>query len=293
MTRFTSGTWRVVLILSALLVSAYFLLPAQSRVLLQAIGKPVALLVALPLNGFAALDHGVGGLWDGYVALRSVHEENERLRREIEFLRAQNGELREAAEAGRRLAGLLTFKERIPYATLAAQVIGRDASAYYRSLILNKGERDGVQAEMGVVTPAGVVGRVVKVGPSTAVVLLVTDPHNAVTGLIQRTRDEGLVEGTPEGRARLKYIPLLSTAREGDAVVTSGLTGGFPRGIPIGAITRVDKVGGELFQSAEILPDVDSSRLEEVLIITNPRPLVDAEPLAVPKAGVKGKERAR
>jgi rod shape-determining protein MreC len=175
--------------------------------------------------------------------------------------------MRERAASSDRLADLLAFKETVPFQTVAAQVIGRDASNWYRGLVLNKGEQDGIAAEMGVVTPAGVVGRVVKTTASTAMVLLATDPHNAIAGLVQRTRDEGIVEGAPLGRLRMKYLPLLSPIQVGDRVVTSGLTGGFPKGAAIGTITRVDKSEGELFQSAEILPDVDFSRLEEVLVL--------------------------
>ncbi|MDE3035255.1 MAG: rod shape-determining protein MreC, partial [Nitrospirota bacterium] len=146
---------------------------------------------------------------------------------------------------------------------------------WYQSIVLDKGARDGINVEMGVMAPDGAVGRVVKVTPFTSMVLLITDPNNAVTGLIQRTRDEGIVEGTADGRARMKYIPLLATLQSGDVVVTSGLTGGFPRGIPMGTITRIDKAEGELFQSAEIVPEVDLHKLEEVLVITDPLPVGD------------------
>jgi rod shape-determining protein MreC len=150
-------------------------------------------------------------------------------------------------------------------------VIGQDASNLYRGVVLNKGEGDGIRVDMGVITPLGVVGRVMKAGPSSSVVLLVTDPHNAIAGIVQRSRDEGIIEGTPHGRARIKYLPLLSGVREGDMVVTSGLTGGFPRGLVVGTILSIHKEEGELFQSAEITPEVDLSKLEEVLVITVPR----------------------
>jgi rod shape-determining protein MreC len=153
---------------------------------------------------------------------------------------------------------------------VAAQVIGRDTGNWYRTIILNKGESDGLQPDMGVITAAGVVGRIVKTTAATSVVLLVTDPNNAIAGLIQRTRDEGIVEGTTQGLARLKYIPLLSIMRTGDRVVTSGLVGGFPRGLAIGTITRIDKEEGALFQSAEMTPEVDANRVEEVLVIQSP-----------------------
>ncbi|MGH7167511.1 MAG: rod shape-determining protein MreC [Nitrospiraceae bacterium] len=272
MLRSTSGPRRVVLVLFALLLSVFLVLPKQSRSLLQYLGQPLAQIVAFPLRALAALDRNLREGWSGYVALRHVYDENARLRREIEFLRGQNSELREVATAGQRLAALLEFKEGTGSETIAAQVIGRDATSWYRALVLNKGERDGIRPEMGVMTQAGVVGRVVKANTSTAVVLLITDPNNAVTGLIQRTRDEGIVEGTVRGLARMKYIPLLSAVRVGDTVVTSGLTGGFPKGLVIGSVRNIERVEGDLFRSADITPEVDVSKLEEVLVISTPRP---------------------
>lgn len=278
MLRSTFGPRRVLLLLLALLFFVVFLLPRQARALLQTVGQPVAWVVSFPLKGFAAIDRSVMAVWERYLALRGIEEENRRLRREIQYVKGQNDQLQALAADTRRLAALLEFKERTSVQTLAARVIGRDSTNWYRAMVLDKGELDGVRAEMGVVTPAGVVGRVVKATRSTSVVLLVSDPNNAVTGLIQRTREEGIVEGTAEGRARLKYVPLLSTVRAGDTVITSGLTGGFPKGIMIGVVNRIEKEEGALFQSAEIVPDVDLSRVEEALIITSSNPVPQSGP---------------
>ncbi|HEY7533934.1 MAG TPA: rod shape-determining protein MreC [Nitrospiraceae bacterium] len=269
--RSPSGTGRLVLASVVLLLVVLFLLPSQSQGLLQFFGGPLGDVLSLPLQAIGSIDHGIAEIWEGYIALQGVREDNEQLRKDIALLRGQNSQLREAAAATERLRALLQFKEQATSVTLAAEVIGRDATNSYRSIIINKGESDGVKPDMGVVTPVGVVGRVVKTTGATSVVLLMTDSNNAIAGLIQRTRDEGIVEGTQQGLARLKYIPLLSTLRDGDRVVTSGLVGGFPRGLPIGTITRIDKSEGALFQSAELLPEVDMGRLEEVLVIQDPR----------------------
>jgi rod shape-determining protein MreC len=257
-------------VLFALLLVALFLLPIQSQGLLQYVGGPLGQLLSLPLAAFSSLDHGISETWDGYVALQGVREENRQLRHDIELLKGQNNQLRESVAATQRYETLLNFKQQTSSRTVAAQVIGRDATNWYRGVILNKGENDGVHPEMGVVTPAGVVGRIVKTSSTSSVVLLVTDPNNAIAGLVQRTRDEGIVEGTSHGRARLKYIPLLSRVQAGDRVVTSGLTGAFPRGLAMGRLTQVEKSEGDLFQSAEIEPEVDLSKLDEVLVITAP-----------------------
>jgi rod shape-determining protein MreC len=285
MFRSTSGTRRVLLALCALLFSLVFVLPKQSRTLLQTIGKPLADIVALPLDLLSSTDRRIGTAWDRYVALRKVQEENLQLRREIEFLRGQAADLREMAAANQRLGELLRFQSGTSAQTVAARVVGRDATNWYHGVLLDKGERDGIQAEMGVITLTGAVGRVVKTSASSSVVLLITDPNTAVTGLIQRTRDEGIIEGTFEGAVRMKYIPLLSTVRVGDPVVTSGLTGRFPKGVPVGTITNIQKDEGELFQTADVQPEVDFTKLEEVLVVTAPRQ-VD-EPAAIPPSEKK------
>jgi rod shape-determining protein MreC len=254
----------------ALLLLVLFLFPSQSQGVLQYFDGPIGQVIRIPLEVVASIDQGISGVWHSYVALQGVQAENEQLRQDIEWLKGQNNQLREAAAATERLTALLHFKEQALPTLLAAQVIGRDATSWYRSVILNKGESDGIKPDMGVITAAGVVGRVVKANSATSVVLLVTDPNNAIAGLIQRTRDEGIVEGTQQGLAKLKYIPMLSSVRSGDRVVTSGLVGGFPRGLALGTISRIDKEEGALFQSAELMPEVDVSRLEEVLVIQAP-----------------------
>ena len=261
---------RVALGICAVLLVGFFLLPSQAQNMFQQLGGPVGWLLSWPLQAVAAVHDGIGDMWTRYAALQGVEEENQRLLREIEHLRGQNNRLRELAAATDRLTALLEFKTQALPTMVAAQVIGRDSGNWYRSIILNKGEADGIEPEMGVITPAGVVGRVVKTTPSTAVVLLVSDPNNAIAGLIQRTRDEGIVEGTAQGGVRLKYIPLLSAVRPGDRVVTSGLVGGFPRGLAIGTISRIDKEEGALFQTADVASEVELARVEEVLVIQAP-----------------------
>jgi rod shape-determining protein MreC len=274
--RSTYGTKRLAVVLFALLLAALFLLPGQSQGILQFLGGPLGQVLSIPLEAFSSLDRGMREIWDGYAALRGIREENRQLRKELEFVQGQNNQLREAAVATQRLEAILNFKQRSIPDMVAAQVIGRDATNWYRGIILNKGEQEGVRAEMGVITPAGVVGRVVKATSSSSVVLLMTDPNNAIAAMVQGTRDEGIVEGTRNGRARMKYIPLLSTVHPGDRVITSGLTGSFPRGLAIGVMTHIEKEEGDLFRSAELEPEVDMTKLDEVLVIRSPYEESDA-----------------
>jgi rod shape-determining protein MreC len=280
--RLPYNTGRIALVLAAVLLLGFLLLPSQLQGVFQEVGSPIGWVLSWPLRAAASVQDGTAELWSGFTELRGVRDENKELRKELEHLKGQNSQLREAASATERLTALLEFKKQADLSMVAAQVIGRDTGNWYRTIILNKGESDGFQSDMGVITAEGVVGRIVKTTAATSVVLLVTDPNNAIAGLVQRTRDEGIVEGTTIGLARMKYIPLLSNARPGDRVVTSGLVGGFPRGLAIGTITRIDKDEGALFQFAELAPDVDVNRVEEVLVIQSPNVHTEGERLGAP-----------
>ena len=287
----STSTRRIVVVVIIVALVLLFLLPRQTQLLLQHLGRPVADVVSIPLEMMAGVDRGVRNWWNKYIALQGIYEQNRNLRSKIEELEGELNQLREQALAAQRLSALLDFQEESAVPTLAARVIGRSASNWYRGVVLNKGENDGVAVEMGVVTPAGIVGQIVKVASSTSIALLITDPNVAVTGLVQRTRDEGIIQGTAQGYVRMKYIPPLAAVKKGDAVVTSGLTGGFPRGILIGQVLQVGEREGDLFQTAQVAPVVDFGKLEEVLIITSPRPLEDPESidklLASPKENPK------
>jgi rod shape-determining protein MreC len=278
---------RLALAIGVILLLGFLLLPNQLQGVFQQIGGPVGWVLSWPLLAVDSVHDVIGDLWTGYMALQGVEEENKQLRKELEYLQGQNSQLREAAAATKRLTALLEFKTQALTTMVAAQVIGRDTGNWYQTILLDKGKSDGLEAHMGVITPAGVVGRVVKTTAATSVVLLVTDPKNAIAGLVQRTRDEGIVEGTTQGLARLKYIPLLSNVRTGDRVVTSGLVGGFPRGLAIGTITKIDREEGALFQSAELAPEVDVNRVEEVLVIQSPNVPSEEERLGDPSVKPK------
>lgn len=277
-----AGGKRAVFLLLALLIAALLLLPESRQEPLLALGRHMAAAVSVPLRALEWGNQGLDGLWARYVALQHVREENFTLRQEIARLRQENVRMRETAAASTRLRDLLELKERLPYPTVSAHVVGRDPSNWYRSLVINKGAHDGLAVDMGVVTPAGIIGRIVKAYDRFAIALLIIDPNNAVTGLVQRTRDEGIVEGTEKGLARIKYLPLLSTVKVGDQVVTSGLAGGFPRGLPIGTITKIERREAELFLSAEISPDTDFAKIEEVLVVTSPRESTSLPPMPFP-----------
>ena len=268
---------RGLLALLVLIVVVIFLLPRQTEGLLDQFGSPATQLIAVPLQALASMDRGIREIWNRYIALQGVYEQNLALSEEVQQLKGQMTQLREHIIVSEQLSQLLAFQQASPMQTVEARVIGRNATNWYRALIVDKGEQHGIKKNMGVITHAGVVGRVVKTHPTVTIVLLLTDSNVAVPAMIQRGRDEGIVQGTAQGIIRMKYLPPLSPVQTGDNVVTSGLTGDFPRGVSIGQIRRVEKEDADLFQSVEIQPIVDFSKVEGVLVITSPGQLSNSD----------------
>lgn len=266
-----SGVKLVSVALLAVAVVVFALLPRQSQFFLHKIGQPFADLVAVPLEAMAALDRNMREWWMRYVAFQGLSDQNRELREQVEQLTSEVNQLRAQALMAKRLAALLEFQKDEATRTVAAQVIGRSPSNWYQGVILNKGEEAGIGEQMGVITPAGVVGRIVRTSKFTSIALLAIDPNVAIVGMVQRTRDEGIVQGTSQGLVRMKYIPPVSSVKEGDAVVTAGLTGGFPREVLIGEVARVEESEDGLFKTAEIIPSVQFRQLDEVLIVVSPR----------------------
>ena len=217
--------------------------------------------------------NAVEGLWLNYFALVGVRHENTRLQREINALRMENDRYREVVAANRRLKELLQFKETINWPVLAAQVIGRDPSGWFESVIIDKGKNAGLTVNMPVVDARGVVGRLVSVSPGYAKVLLVIDQNSAVDGLIQRSREKGIVKGLSSKFCKLDYVVKTSDVVVGDRVVTSGMGRVFPKGLPVGEVVEVANIPWELFKEIKVRPMLDFAKLEEVLVILKEDPL--------------------
>jgi rod shape-determining protein MreC len=211
--------------------------------------------------------HMVEGMWFGYFYLVDLRQEDLRLKKELEGLRLENSRYREILGGYDRMQSLLQFKEEIDEPAVAAQVIGRDPTGWFKSIIIDKGENAGVNLDMPVVNALGVVGRIVSVSPRYSKVLLVIDQNSAVDCVIQRSRDRGMVKGLSSEVCKLDYMVKSSDVVGGDTVVTSGLGGVFPKGLKVGQVLEVDELPGELFKNIRIKPAVDFSKLEEVLVI--------------------------
>jgi rod shape-determining protein MreC len=222
-----------------------------------------------PQQVISALSSRISAVWKGYVALTGVQEENARLRKEISELKGEMEILQATARENQRLRRLLQLKTRNEFPSLVAQVIGEDASGWYRTFFINRGAEDGVFEQMPAAVGEGVVGRVKTTSSKMSKILLITDPDLAVDCRVARTRDRGVLSGYLDSGCVLRYIDLKSSIRVGDNVVTSGLDGVFPKGLPLGKVKGVRKGSQGLFLEAAVTPAVDFSMVEEVLLITD------------------------
>ena len=211
---------------------------------------------------------GTSERWHQYVSLQDVSAENERLRAEMGALQLQLQQERALAQEARTLQALLDLKKATPLSTISAGIIAGGASPDFRTLTIDKGTRQGVQGDMAVVAPAGVVGRVITPSLRAAKVQLLIDRNAAVAGLVERSRAQGVVVGTGENRLEMEYVPRTADIRVGDRVVTSGIDGIYPKGFLIGQIESVQRGAGD-YTKVVVKPAVELSALETVLVVSS------------------------
>lgn len=262
--------YRRVLILALALLVAFVLMTLQvrhDRAALSFARQAILFVVSPFIKVTAATAGGLGRVWHDYVDLRALREENQRLQQESAILQRRISQLEEHALETQRLQGLLAMRETSRTNYLAARIVGKDATNWFKTVLIDRGSQVGLRRNLPVVAPDGLVGRVVEVTPFTAKVQLITDPISASGGLLQRTRVTGIVSGNLGAGLKVRYLPLLADVAVGDEVVTSGMGGVFPKGIPVGRVVAVERKSGALFQEAVLQPKVDLGRLEEVLIL--------------------------
>lgn len=222
-------------------------------------------------------------VWD----FLTLHEQNKMLRNEVTQLRVQNLQAQEYASENTRLREMLDYKNTATQFDLkAARVIGRESATWSSMIVINRGTVDGVHEDMPVVTPKGLVGRVVEAGPNSSKVQLIIDPRSSVGTLVQRpeSRVNGIVEGDPDNPTmpRMVNIPKTADVQEGDVIVTSGFGGVFPKGLVVGIVSQLKIDTGGLLQVAILEPAVDFQKLEDVMVITASRE-APPEPFQTPE----------
>ncbi len=231
-------------------------------------------------NLFARGSNAIRSLKQNYVDLLSVKQDNKRLSEELQECRNLSYKNREALATNTRLRKLLDFKETADLPMVAARIIGKDPSVWFKNVIIDRGARDGVARGMAVVNGDGVVGQVFAVSPNYAKVLLMVAPSSAMDVLLQKSRVRGILKGTGGLTCRLDYIQKTVKIKEGDQVVTAGYGGIFPTGLPIGVVSRVVRNRRGMFLEIEVKPAVDFTTLEDLLVIE--------QELVIPEKNVDG-----
>ena len=236
----------------------------------------VPLLEVVTFGAFAEVQRGAAGLtgsirdaWSGYGNLRHVRAENEELRRKLGELQVQFQQERARVERARQLENLLGFKQQLRVETIAAGVIGASASLDFRGITIDRGTSQAVTANMAVIGPAGLVGRVVTPTAHASKVQLLIDRNAAAGALVERSRAQGIVVGSGVDMLRMDFVPATADVKAGDTVVTSGVDGIYPKGFVIGTVEQVEN-GNGIYKAIRVRPSVEFNRLEEVLVVKTP-----------------------
>ena len=256
----------------ALIVSGRHTFSPNSTSLEQPEG-PAKLFIAIiaPFQkGLIKSRRFVEDIWNQYFYLVSVSKENRRLKRALAEAAEKNNECLETIHSNMRLRGFLNFQKKQDYPTLPAEVVGKDPSPWFRSVIIDKGTVDGARKGLPVVVPEGVAGQIIEVSERYSKVLLIVDRNSAVDGLVQRTRARGIVKGGSGGRCVFQYVLRKDEIDIGDVIVSSGLDGVFPKGLSVGKVRSIMSKSSGIFQDVEVVPSVDFEKIEEVMIVLNP-----------------------
>jgi len=258
---------------------ALFAAAIAAQILLLALqirrGQQVRLIRVWAIESVSPLGRGAAwsvdgarGLWNNYIALRHLREEDDQLRTEVGALQIRNAELESRAAEADRLAGLLGFRDaHTEVQMLAARVIGATPDPSSRMVLIDRGSRDNVRRDMGVITPEGVVGKVFAVYPDSSQVLLLTDKESGVGALLGDSRAQGPVRGTGEPLLGLEYISNETKVEPGEKILTSGQDRIFPKDLPVGTVAQVQPDRHSPFQKISVKPAARLDGLEEVLVL--------------------------
>jgi rod shape-determining protein MreC len=242
----------------------------------------VPILESVTFGIFSEVQRVVGGgtsgvrqVWNGYIGLRHLKTENDSLKQQLSDAQIALQQQRALADSARGLQQLLELRDRSNLQMAAAEIIGSAVTPDFRTVTIDKGTFAGLKTDMAVVAPAGVVGRIVVPSGRASKVQLLIDRNAAAGAIIERSRAQGVVMGDGGGRLLLEYMSEVFDVAVGDAVVTSGIDGIYPKGFVIGTVDGVEKSGGA-YKRISIRPAVDFAALEEVLVVLTPTPAREA-----------------
>lgn len=242
-------------------------LPWWQAMLLE-VAAPLQKLVAAPVDAIASV-------WGNYVDLIDVREENDQLRERVAELEEETLQYREALVASGHLQRIAEMRREFEVPMLPGQVVGLDVTPSFRSVLVDRGQEQGVVPGNPVITEQGVVGLVTATADNASKTMLVLDRQSAIDGIVQRSRARGVVRGRGSEELAFEFVVRGGDVRVGDVVITSGLGGVFPKGLRLGEVIAVPDPGGNLVQTATLRPAVDFGRLEQIFVMLHRGPTTE------------------
>lgn len=228
----------------------------------QTVTSPVRYLGSTVSAPFQGLGNIITNLTTDQQTLSDLQEENQRLQ-------ARNAELEEAEQTASRLQSLLDLQDSYSLQSTAARIISSSTDSWTSTVTIDKGSTSGLTVGMPIMASNGIIGQIIQCNPTTSVVRLVTDESSSISAMVQSSRAQGMINGSATGQVTLELIRTGQTVEVGDVVVTSGLGGVFPKGLPLGRVTSVENNPGSLYLDIVVEPFAHTENNEEVLVITS------------------------
>ncbi len=228
----------------------------------QTVASPVRYLGSTVSAPFQGLGNIITNLTTDQQTLSDLQEENQRLQ-------ARNVELEEAEQTASRLQSLLDLQDSYNLQSTAARIISSSSDSWTSTVTIDKGSSSGLTVGMPIMASNGVIGQIIQCNPTTSVVRLVKDESSSISAMVQSSRAQGMLTGSATGQVTLDLIRTGQTVEVGDVVVTSGLGGVFPKGLPLGRVTSVENNPGSLYLDIVVEPFAQTENNEEVLVITS------------------------
>jgi rod shape-determining protein MreC len=255
----SKGKKRFIILISLSLIALTIMTYQRDR-------KPFSFLKSLSYP-YDLFNKVTANITTNFKGILSAFETNKILKKKLEETLLDRQAYDELIHENKRLKELLALKSQRPDYVTTAKVVGRGYDRLLNTLVLDKGRSSGIQKDMAVITANGLVGKIYSVKNNFSEVLLLKDQNFSVAVRLQKSRWEGVLSGTGRKYCLLKYIPPEETVENGEVVITSGLDGNYPPGVPVGVVTNVKKEGVEFFQFIEILPFQSDTKIEEVVIL--------------------------
>lgn len=209
---------------------------------------------------------GIVSLKNDYIALLDVRAENKQLQAQIDKIHTQLDDYREGYNTYRHLQELLALKDKLTFKPIAARVVGKEPADWYQTIVVDRGKKDDILEGMIALAPGGVVGQVLHTADNYSKILLANAPSSAIDAMVQKNRTRGILKGAGEKGFVLQYVLKTADVEMGDYIVTAGIGGVFPAGIPLGKISKIEKKQRGMFQEIEVEPLIDFQKLEYVLL---------------------------